>query len=84
VRADFCVSERAACMGCKVFGLRYADAKSAYDWGVCGSAGMRLNAGKRSAVVVFGVGLGGREDAVIRVFVNGYILYVRFVAIWYV
>jgi hypothetical protein len=58
-------------MGCNVLGFRYADAKSAYAWGVCGSAGMRLNAGKRSAVVVFGVSLAGKDDAVMRVFVNG-------------
>jgi hypothetical protein len=58
-------------MGCKVFALRYADAKSAYAWGVCGSAEMRLNAGKRSAVVVFGVSLAGKDDAVMRVFVKG-------------
>lgn len=58
-------------MGCKVWDLRYADAKARYASVVCGIDGMRLNEGKRRAVVVLGVGLVGSDDAVIRTLWNG-------------
>jgi hypothetical protein len=64
--------DRPSCMGCRVRAFRYAVAKSRHASGVCGIAGMRLNAGKRSAVVVFGVALTGSEDAVMMTLWNGY------------
>jgi hypothetical protein len=52
--------------------LRYAVAKAAYAgavWGICGSF---WKLGKRRAVVVEGVGLAGREEAVMRMLLKGW------------
>lgn len=68
---DFCSVDRPLCMGWRVLAFRYAVAKARYESGLCGIAGMRLNAGKRRAVVVDGVGLDGREEAVMRTLWNG-------------
>jgi hypothetical protein len=58
-------------MGCRVGALRYADAKAEKAEGECGMAFMRLKLGNKSAVVAFGVSVAGREEAVMRTFVNG-------------
>jgi hypothetical protein len=59
-------------MGCKDLAFRYAVAKSFHVSGVCGIDGMRLNAGKSRAVVVFGVVLAGKDEAVMTTLWNGY------------
>jgi len=58
-------------MGCRVRAFRYAVAKSRHDSGVCGMEGMRLNVGKRRAVVVFFCVLAGKLEAVIRMLLKG-------------
>lgn len=62
-------------MGCKRRAFRYAVAKSDKDVLVCGILCIRLKLGNKSAVVVFGVSLFGKEDAVMRTLVKGYIDY---------
>ena len=73
VRLAFCAAERLVCMGWRVFAFRYAVAKLEREDGVCERFWIRLKLGKRSAVVVLGVELLGREEAVMRMFVKGYI-----------
>lgn len=59
-------------MGWRVLALRYAVAKSEREVWVCGRFWIRLKLGKRRAVVVLGVVLLGREEAVMRTFVKGW------------